>query len=694
MRKMTRLAQMGSALLISAMLMSGCICTGSGITAASGNEGTVLPAKAAAADSHAVPETKASKIGLDGTAVLQKGDPVKMINRSSTFELPVVDFVNGDTVFAVKQAYAESLSLISTTDGGAHWKEKPLPGELVLGLDFSDGQNGWSLIQEGCSAKGTTVCKTIRLIRTKNGGDTWTTLWKAASQEDNSHVFTNMRRLSFDNPKNGMMLANGRLYVTRDGGVRFDQVSFGINHFTPLYMSFPSERTGYVAGTVGANTGKLAVLKTTDGARTWRKQLELTGEHSPLSSLGIDFKDERTGWLLTNEEGMLSGELYRTTDGGKHWAKMSTQRTGRPTPTDIRLADAHTGVMSLHPGAGPIEGGIWITHDGGKSFASVAPNRAVAVNQVQMASAKDIWAAADGIHESGFLLHSADGGMTWKQVYPAVRPTGDVSMVDASHGYAVGTLLDNNAVLQTVDGGTSWNVQGRIDGYVRLEKASFINRMVGYVIAYGEHEPHRTLLKTTDGGKHWAKVSGDSLRELSGVSEPSFFRFYDQKQGVIAFKGSGNPIWRTSDGGASWQPSSVGVGGGLGTQMYYSTTSEGWAVQEGDRQRGPALLRLTGEQAGQKVLALPAGWYPEAIGFSDSLHGVVVFEDFRSDGEAVHLLTTSDGGKVWTDRPIPAASGISGAKSVWFADAKHGWLRYDGGITETKDGGLTWKILL
>ncbi|KHF35215.1 Ycf48-like protein [Paenibacillus sp. P1XP2] len=119
----------------------------------------------------------------------------------------------------------------------------------------------------------------------------------------------------------------------------------------------------------------------------------------------------------------------------------------------------------------------------------MAPNRAVAVNQVQMVSAKDIWAAADGIHESGFLLHSADGGMTWKQVYPAVRPTGDVSMVDASHGYAVGTLLDNNAVLQTVDGGTSWNVQGRIDGYVRLEKASFINRMDGYVIAYGEHEP-------------------------------------------------------------------------------------------------------------------------------------------------------------------------------------------------------------
>ena len=692
---MSKITRAGSALLIATTLLSGCATGGTGSTAASGEmePGLSSSSNSAVTEKHVVPAgVNASSNVSDGLAILQKGSPVKINNSLKAYDIPVMDFVDEKNGFAVKQAYAESLSLISTSDGGAHWEEKSLPGELVAGLDFIDRQNGWILFQEGCVAKGTTVCKSIRLSRTTDGGDTWTTLWKAASQEDNSRVFSNMRRLSFDNPKNGMMLANGRLYVTRNGGVRFDQVSFGVNHFIPLYISFPSERIGYVVGTVGADAGKLAVLKTTDGARTWRKQLELTGEHSPLSSLGIDFKDERTGWLLTNEEGMLSGELYRTTDGGKDWAKMSTQRTGRPTPTDIRLADANTGVMSLHPGAGPVEGGIWITHDGGKTFASVAPNRVVAVNQVQMLSAKDVWAAADGINESGYILHSADGGTTWKQAYPTVRPTGDVSMIDATRGYAVGTLLDNNAVLQTVDGGTSWNVQGRIGGYLMLEKVSFINRMDGYVMAYGEQEPHRALLKTSDGGKNWAKVSADSLRVLSGVSEPSFFRFYDRKQGIVALKGRGDNIWRTSDGGASWKPSKVG-GGGSGTPMYFSSISEGWAVQEGDRQRGPALLRLTGEHPEQKVLSLPEGWYLEAIGFSDSLHGAMIFEDFHTDGDALHLITTSDGGEVWTDHPIPRTSGISGVKSVWFADVKHGWLRFDGGTAETRDGGVNWTIL-
>lgn len=347
--------------------------------------------------------------------------PVK-INSDSSYNIPVIDFLNDKTGFAVKQKYAESLTLISTKDGGAHWNEKKLPGQLVRSLDFIDANTGWLLIQEDCSAKGTIVCSKIRLLQTKNAGTTWTTKWQASSKEDNSHVFSNLHRLSFQDSKNGLMLANGSLFITRDGGSHFKPVSFGIKDFTPLYMSFPNSQTGYVAGSVGKDAGKLVVLKTANGTRNWQKQLELKGENGPLSSLGIQFVNERTGWLLTNEEGMLSGDLYRTTDGGKHWMKMSTQRTGRPTPTDIRLADDNTGVMSLHPGAGPIEGGIRITHDGGKSFTDVAPNGVVAINQVQMLTAKQIWAAGDGMNESGYLLHSNDGGETWKEFYPVVHP--------------------------------------------------------------------------------------------------------------------------------------------------------------------------------------------------------------------------------------------------------------------------------
>jgi photosystem II stability/assembly factor-like uncharacterized protein len=414
--------QTASILVIVALFLSACTYGSLGETASSSEARTVYLGGKTDGKQEESSLVKTVPTDPHQQAVLQKGTPVNINNPDNNYDIPIIDFVNDKTGFAVKQKYASSLTLISTKDGGAHWNEKKLPGQLVRSLDFIDANTGWLLIQEGCSTNGLTVCNKIRLLQTKDAGTSWTTKWQASSTEDNSHVFYNSHRLTFLDSKNGLMLANGSLFITRDGGSHFKPVSFGIKDFTPLYMSFPSSQTGYVAGSVGKDAGKLVVMKTTKGALNWQKQLELQGENGPLSSLGIQFVNESTGWLLTNEEGMLSGDLYRTTDGGKHWKNMSTQRTGRPTPTDIRLADADTGVMSLHPGAGPIEGGIQITHDGGKTFTDVAPNCVVAINQVQMLTAKQIWAAVDDINESGYLLYSGDGGETWKEFYPVVHP--------------------------------------------------------------------------------------------------------------------------------------------------------------------------------------------------------------------------------------------------------------------------------
>ncbi|MEC0242262.1 YCF48-related protein [Paenibacillus dokdonensis] len=406
--KIHRLTVQAAAILaIVSLLLSACSYSNSDQTASSGEVRIVKMTQTA------------SNITADQHVTLQKAAPVIINNPVSNYDIPVIDFVTDNTGFAVKEKYGESLTLIATTDGGKSWTEKKLPGQFVRSLDFIDSNTGWLLIEEGCSLKnGMTACSKLRLLKTQNGGTAWTTQWQASSKENRIHSFTNLRRLSFQDSKNGVMLANGNLYVTSDGGSHFKATAFGLKDFTPLSMSFPKGQTGYVTGNVGKDAGKLAVLKTSNRGRTWQKQLEIKAKESPVSSLGIQFMNENTGWLLTNDTGMMSGEIYRTIDGGKHWKTMSTQRTGRPTPTDIQLADADIGMISLHPGAGPIEGGIWLTMDGGKSFTSVAPNHVTAVNQLQMLSADHIWAAADDMNQSGYLLHSSDGGRTWKQSYP------------------------------------------------------------------------------------------------------------------------------------------------------------------------------------------------------------------------------------------------------------------------------------
>lgn len=58
------------------------------------------------------------------------------------------------------------------------------------------------------------------------------------------------------------------------------------------------------------------------------------------------------------------------------------------------------------------------------------------------------------------------------------------------------------------------------------------------------------------------------------------------------------------------------------------------------------------------------------------------------------LAKTTDGGRNWTQGEIPKE--LSAVKSVWFADAQHGWLGPLWGqpvMGRTDDGGQTWKVL-
>ncbi|MBB3126878.1 photosystem II stability/assembly factor-like uncharacterized protein [Paenibacillus rhizosphaerae] len=281
------------------------------------------------------------------------------------YDLPVIDFVDSKTGFAVKERTDAHLTLLSTHDGGKHWQEQELPGEYIRSLDFVNAQNGYALIENNCSSsEGQLQCKQISLLKTGDGGRTWTTKWKSESQEDHSQGTPVLHKLSFMNEQSGAVLVNGRLFLTKDGGDHFQTAVFGMKDFTPISASFPEAGTGYVIGTVGKDDTKLVVVKTNNAGRAWSKQLDISAKDSPLSAFQIQFANENTGWLLRNEKGMLSGDIYRTVDGGKHWTKMSTQRTGRPYVSGIQLIDGNTGVISLHPG---VIRAVWQT-EGGHGF--------------------------------------------------------------------------------------------------------------------------------------------------------------------------------------------------------------------------------------------------------------------------------------------------------------------------------------
>ncbi|UYO02737.1 WD40/YVTN/BNR-like repeat-containing protein [Paenibacillus sp. PSB04] len=615
-------------------------------------------------------------------------------NGNIPYDLPVIDFVDSINGFAVKERTDAQLRLLSTQDGGTQWQEQNLPGKYIRSLDFINAKTGYALVEDNCSSSaGQLQCKQIRLLKTGDGGRSWITKWKSESQEDHSQGNPVLRKLSFVNEESGAMLVNGRLLLTQDGGNHFQTAVFGIQDFRPISTSFPKAGTGYVVGTVGKDDTKLAVVKTNNGGRTWSKQLDLSAKDSPLSAFQIQFASENTGWLLTNEKGMLSGDVYRTVDGGKHWTKMSTQRTGRPYVNGIQLIDGNTGVISLHPGAGPSEGGIWLTKDGGRSFTSVS--KAVAVNQVQMVSTKAIWAAVDGMNGSDFLIHSTDGGISWQESYPLSEPYGspteDMAFINRQLGFGIGTQLDSGKVLKTIDGGASWRIIASLDSYIRLEKISFVSEKEGFMIAFRDKDPQHVLLKTQDGGLTWHEVYSESLNKL-GISDVSAFRFFDTNHGILFATGEGKAIYRTSDGGKTWGKTLVSK---EISEMQVSLTSytSGWLLKETDTKGSLELIRFGADHSEETVLTLDKDWYPDAVYFSDETHGYMLFEDFEAkDGVITRLLTTNDGGRTWTDHPFPADAEMVDVRSIGFSDPQHGWIQFLQGTAVTADGGLSWSV--
>lgn len=695
--------QAAAVLVILGAVLSGCTQASGGHAApaaktqvsavAVSEKAAPIPSQTGQESAHGI---QAAAVAADKPAAAldpKKGSEVKW-TPSVHYDLPVIDFVDTQTGFAMKEMGDATLRLLTTADGGAHWQERKVSGEYVRSLDFVNAQTGYVLIEEQCSESGKLQCKQIRLLKTRDGGRTWNTVWQAVSKEDRSRANPVLHRLSFVDENNGAMLVNGSLYITEDGGVHFKAASFGVKDFKALSASFPKAGIGYVIGTVGKNEGKLAVLKTANGGRTWSKQLDLPGKDSPLSAFQIQFANENAGWLLTNDTGMMNGDVYRTLDGGKHWSYMSTQRTGRPYVDGIQLIDGNTGMVSLHPGAGPIEGGIWLTRDGGRTFTGVGT--VTAVNQLQMLSAKEAWAAVDGMNGSDVLIHSQDGGISWQESYPLSdpygRPTEDTTFIDPQNGYGIGTQINGNQVLKTTDGGANWKIIASLKSWIRLEKASFVNEKLGYIVALQEKDPQHVLLMTNDGGMTWGKASGDGLSKLD-LFDIYDIRFFDREHGVLFGLGDGKSVYRTSDGGKTWTQTLLSREPGKDMKVALTSYTDGWLLQQGDTKGQLELIRFK-DGITSTVSRLKRDWFPAGIYFTDERHGYLLCNDFHAnDGYGYHLLTTADGGKTWTDHPVSAKTELDDANRIYFADPLHGWLQSYEGTAETKDGGLSWTVL-
>ena len=341
------------------------------------------------------------------------------------------------------------------------------------------------------------------------------------------------------------------------------------------------------------------VIYSEDAGASWKKPylLELGGVNVHLR--GLD--------LLTPLYGIAVGEqgfIMRTTDGGATWKFLPNS----PYYHLLRSIAFPKGDTSNGIAVGNF-GGVLITSNGGKKWSIIAPLTFLPLHSVVFSDSVTAFAVGD----DGIMFKTSDRGAHWtKQAIPTKATLRSITFPTSQVGFAAG---DSATVLETSTGGLSWHrVKIPYLGNEGVSGISFCDAKNGmFLIA-------NSPVFTTDGGLSWKSIYGyggfggnacfmispthysfvetrittvfnRDTTVIYGRNGAPFFSiaFSDENHGVAA--GKGGQIYRTTDGGMTWDQNESNTSGRLYGVAYPSVSAASVCGIRG------TILRRTSDEA-------------------------------------------------------------------------------------------------
>jgi photosystem II stability/assembly factor-like uncharacterized protein len=187
--------------------------------------------------------------------------------------------------------------IVQTNDAGTHWQER----KFLTGIgkvDFVDSLRGWAYAFDGDSA---------RFIHTKDGGKTWTI------QRYNLNVLVQLRAFDFVDSLHGWAMGKGGGFSdypvvigTRNGGDTWETLyQFPFDGTSRIFVDidFADSLNGWLIGSAiidGIYQGE--IYRTTDGGLSWSVEIR-----DPLLFATNGFAiDQQHAWAVTTQ-----GEVWR-----------------------------------------------------------------------------------------------------------------------------------------------------------------------------------------------------------------------------------------------------------------------------------------------------------------------------------------------------------------------------------------------
>ncbi len=458
-------------------------------------------------------------------------------------------------------AVSEAPGIFRSDDGGFTWSDVANPSTGTL----EDVERaGADLVAIGESGV---------VLRSTNGGDEWT---PGASAGANP-----LREQHWFDELNGIVVGDHVARRTTDGGASwatlpgvdesqdfFNEVveaapgvlyTFADFHFgrstnggASWEWNFAPVFPVYRAKTVAFGAQHLLTSTDIEGAEIWESTNGGDDWTPRLQRFDVGGFQE----LLRRPSGVLfacttEGDLFRSTDDGATWTNAAS------TPGDEPRCAINA--FALLPGgrayAGSTTGGAgpprWLaSEDGGETWldAETSPG-ALSIEDIAF------WDDLHGIVADSVssVSRTSDGGATWStSLLPNAVSNGvnayDFSIPAPGVAFCAADGVNGALVFRSTDFGVTWTPRssGIPQSTAWLGSVSFLDASVGFAAGGSTNQPR--IWKTTDGGGAWTAVG------VAGL--PSFvngMHWFDAQTGLVAIANTGQGIFRTTNGGASWE---------------------------------------------------------------------------------------------------------------------------------------------
>lgn len=354
---------------------------------------------------------------------------------SSSLTLPAVQMTDAGQYRCVVRnscgsTYSNNAELtVNEIEFGNGWVEQSSPtSQDIRMVDAVNNYTAWAVTGD-----------TDRLLKTSDGGDTWSSL-----QTGTSGYWQSVLMIDANN-----ILIGGYQGInkTTNGGNSWTYYNvydeLGLDEITYIYdMKFTGPTVGYGVGRGGL------IIKTTDGGASWVKQ---NWKNDPVPITDVDlralfFLDSNIGWAVGE-----NGVILKTTNGGSSWTKLPSFNT--IALNSVWFINADTGFVT---GRGSYRH-VLMTTDGGNSWTNQADNMPPCypqslqfINETEGYINGQIYNYETSSYE-GNVMKTIDGGENWyPQKLENCNPLYDIFMLDANNGWTVG---DAGEIQRTSTGG-------------------------------------------------------------------------------------------------------------------------------------------------------------------------------------------------------------------------------------------------